>query len=144
MVWAMKFTWVIRCFWKAGLFSVLYSLFYFCCGFITRLFPEAREFYAGWAQTMESIPVLLLFNVIRGALWLLFSLPVLLGATTRRQAYWLMPLVLVIGTAASFLTPTPLIPPMVRVAHVIELGFSMTVVGIFMVWLFLKKTDQVG
>jgi len=28
---------------------------------------------------------------------------------------------------------------MVRVGHFIELGFSMTVVGIFMVWLFLKE-----
>jgi hypothetical protein len=46
---------------------------------------------------------------------------------------------LVTGTAVSFLTPTPLIPPMVRVAHVIELTSSMTVVGVFMVWLFLKK-----
>jgi len=28
---------------------------------------------------------------------------------------------------------------MVRLGHFIELGFSMTVVGIFMAWLFLKE-----
>jgi hypothetical protein len=127
--------------WKIGLFSVLYPLFYYCCGFIPWAFPEVREFYAGWDATRESIPVLLLFNVFRGALWFAFSLPILLGATTRKRAFWLLPLVMVTGTAMSFITPNPYIPPMVRVGHFIELAFSMTVVGVFMVWLFLKEKN---
>jgi hypothetical protein len=125
--------------WKIGLFSVLYPLFYYCCGFIPWVFPEVREFYAGWATTSEPIPVLLLFNVFRGALWFAFSLPILLGTTTRRRAFWLLPLVMVTGTAISFVTPNPYMPPMVRVGHFIELTFSMTVVGVFMVWLFLLE-----
>jgi hypothetical protein len=124
--------------WKIGLFSVLYPPLYLCCGFIPWAFPEVREFYAGWNATRESIPVLLLFNVFRGALWFAFSLPILLGTTTRKRAFWLLPLVMVTGTAISFITPNPYMPPMVRVGHFIELAFSMTVVGIFMVWLFLK------
>ena len=50
--------------WKVLVFCAAYALFYLCCGFITRLFPAAVEFYAGWASTMESFPVLLLFNVL--------------------------------------------------------------------------------
>lgn len=124
--------------WKIGLFVVLYPLFYFCCGFIPWAFPEVRAFYATWALSSEPLPVLLLFNVFRGALWWLFSLPILLGTTTRKQAMWLLPLVLVTGTAASLITPNALMPPIVRLGHAIELGFSMAVVGVFMAWLFLR------
>lgn len=125
--------------WKIGLFMVLYSLFYFCCGFIAWAFPATRELYAGWAGTMETIPVLLLFQVFRGGLWFLFSLPILLGVTTRKQAFWLLPLILVTATALALIVPNASFPAMVRLAHGIELTFSMTVVGIFMVWLFLKE-----
>jgi len=128
--------------WKIGLFAVLYSPFYYRCGFILWSLPGVREFYATWVQTMEPIPVLLLFNVFRGALWFLFSLPILLGATTRKQALWLLPLVLVTGTAVACITPNALMPPIVRLGHFIELGFSMTVVGVFMVWLFLKEKKE--
>ena len=125
--------------WKIGLFVVLYPLFYYCCGFIPWAIPQVRAFYATWALTTEPIPVLLLFNVFRGALWFLFSLPILLGTKSRKQALWLLPLVLVTGTAVACITPNTIMPPIVRLGHFIELGFSMTVVGVFMVWLFVKE-----
>lgn len=128
--------------WKVLMFCVAYPIFYYCCGFITRIFPEVRAFYAGWAATMEPLYILLLFNVFRGALWLLFSLPILLGARTRKVAFWLMPLVLFTGTAVSVITPSAVMPGIVRLAHFIELGFSMIVVGLFMVWLFVKDADE--
>jgi hypothetical protein len=127
--------------WRIGLFCVIYPLFYLCCGFIPWSFPEAREFYASWALTMEPIPVLLLFNVFRAALWFLFTLPLLLGAKTRKQAFWLVPLVLVTGTAGACIAPSAFLPGIVRLAHFIELGFSMSIVGLFMVWLFLKEKN---
>jgi hypothetical protein len=130
--------------WKIGLFCIAYSIFYYCCGFITRIFPEVRAFYAGWAATMEPLPVLLLFNVFRGALWFIFSLPILLGAKTRKQAFWLMPLVLFTGTAVSLIVPSAFLPGIVRLAHFIELTFSMIVVGVFMVWWFVKDKGLVG
>jgi hypothetical protein len=129
---------------KVLLFCVAYPLFYYCCGFITRIFPEVREFYAGWAVTMEPLYILLLFNVFRGALWLLFSLPILMGARNRKVAYWLMPLVLFTGTAIAVITPSAVMPGIVRLAHFIELGFSMIVVGLFMVWLFVKDKATQG
>jgi hypothetical protein len=49
-----------------------------------------------------------------------------------------MPLVLVTGTAVATMIPSALMPSYVRIAHFVELGFSMTVVGIFMVFLFLR------
>ena len=128
-----------RSFWKVAVFVVLYPLFYYCCGFIAWSFPAAREFYSGWAATSEPIPILLLFNVFRGGLWLFFSLPLLLGARTRKQAFRLLPFILVIATAGGLIIPNAAMPAMVRLAHGIELTFSMTIVGIFMVWLFLKE-----
>jgi len=125
--------------WKVAVFVVLYPLFYFCCGFIAWSFPAARELYAGWSVTAEPIPILLLFNVFRGGLWLFFSLPLLLGARTRKQAFWLLPFILVIATAGGLIIPNAAMPAMVRLAHGIELTFSMAIVGIFMVWLFLKE-----
>jgi hypothetical protein len=130
--------------WKIGLFVVLYPLFYYCCGFIPWSFPKVREFYATWALTTEPIPVLLLFNVFRGALWFLFSLPILLGVTTHKQALWLLPLVMMTGTAVACLTPNAMMPPIVRLGHSIELGFSMAVVGVFVAWLFLKEKQGQG
>jgi hypothetical protein len=129
--------------WKIALFLVLYPPFYYFCGFIAWSFSATRVLYAKWVVTMESTWVLLLYNVPRAGLWLLFSVPLLLGVTTRKQAFWLMPVVLVTATALAFITPNPTFPPMVRLAHGIELGLSMTVVGVFMVLLFLKeKTGQ--
>jgi hypothetical protein len=125
--------------WKVAVFVVLYPLFYYCCGFIAWSFPAAREFYSGWAATSEPISILLLFNVFRGGLWLFFSLPLLLGARTRKQAFRLLPFILVIATAGGLIMPNAAMPAMVRLAHGIELTFSMTIVGIFMVWLFLKE-----
>jgi hypothetical protein len=125
--------------WRIGLFCIAYPFFYYCCGFITRIFPKVRAFYAGWATTMEPLYVLLLFNVFRGVLWFIFSLPVLLGVRTRKQAYWLLPLVLFTGTAVSLITPSAFLPGIVRLAHFIELTFSMIVIGLFMVWFFLKE-----
>lgn len=128
-----------RSFWKVAVFVVLYPLFYYCCGFIAWSFPAAREFYSGWAATSEPIPILLLFNVFRGGLWLFFSLPLLLGARTKKQAFRLLPSILVVATAGGLIIPNAVMPAMVRLAHGIELTFSMTIVGIFMVWLFLKE-----
>ena len=125
--------------WKVAVFVVLYPLFYFCCGFIAWSFPATRELYSGWAATSEPIPILLLFNVFRGGLWLFFSLPLLMGARTRKQAFRLLPFILVIATAGGLIMPNAAMPAMVRLAHGIELTFSMTIVGIFMVWLFLKE-----
>ena len=85
--------------------------------------------------------MLLSFNVFRGALWLVFSLPILLGARTRKVALWLMPLMLFNATAMEHMLPSAVLPGMVRLAHFIELGFSMIVVGLFMVWLFIKDRD---
>jgi hypothetical protein len=85
--------------------------------------------------------VLLLFNVLRGGLWLSFSVPLLLGFTSRKQAFRLMPVVLVTATAFAFITPNPTFPPMVRVAHMLELGLSMAVVGMVMVMLFLRDKN---
>jgi len=128
--------------WKVVVFMILYPLFYFCCGFIAWAFPATRELYAGWAATAEPIPLLLLFNVFRGGLWLFFSYPLLLGARTRKLAFWLLPSVLVIATAGSLIIPNAAMPAMVRLAHGIELTFSMAIVGIFMVWFFLREKKQ--
>jgi hypothetical protein len=130
--------------WKIGLFCVAYPLFYYCCGFFTRIFPEVRAFYAGWAMTMEPLYKLLLYNVFRGALWFVSSLPILLGIRTRNQALWLMPLALFAGTAMMMIMPSAFLPGIVRFAHFFELGFSMIVVGLFMVWLFLREKAAQG
>ena len=55
------------------------------------------------------------------------------------SALWLAPLALFTGTAVACILPSAVMPGMVRLGHFIELGFSMTVVGVFMVWLFLKE-----
>ena len=53
-----------------------------------------------------------------------------------------VPLMLFNGTAMEHIMPSAVLPAMVRLAHFIELGFSMIVVGLFMVWLFIKDADE--
>lgn len=130
--------------WKVILFCLIYPPFYFGCGFIPWAFPAVREFYAEWAATSEPMYVLLLFNIIRGGLWLLFSLPLLRGVANRQQAFWLMPLVLFTGTAVAVIVPSAMMPGFIRGPHFIELGFSMIVVGLFMAWLFVKDNKPIG
>jgi hypothetical protein len=125
--------------WRIILFSILYPPFYFMCGFIPWSFPEAREFYAGWAATTEPMYILLLFNIIRGALWIGFSIPLLIGLKSRKHAFILMPVILVTATAVSLMQPSAFLPGIVRFAHSIELTVSMTPIGIFMAWFFIKK-----
>lgn len=124
------------------LFCLLYPIFYYACGFISWSFTEARAFYANWATTAEPTYALLLFNVFRGGLWLGFSAPVLVGVKNKRQAFWLMPAMLFAGTSISVITPSALLPGIVRFAHFIELGISMAVVGLFMAWLFVKPRPK--
>jgi ABC-type sugar transport system permease subunit len=53
--------------------------------------------------------------------------------------------VLVLGILNATTVETSItMPGSVRLAHVIELGFSMAVVGIFMVWLFVKEKAGQG
>lgn len=88
--------------WKTIFFCVAYALIYYAFGFIPWILPEVRQFYASWAITSGPIYMLLLFNVLGGALWFIFSLPILTGVRTKKQAYWLLPLVLVRGVLARF------------------------------------------
>lgn len=69
---------------------------------------------------------------------------ILLGVITRKVAFWLMPLVLFTGTAVATITPSAVMPGIVRLAHFIELGFSMIVVGLFMVWFFVRDKAPQG
>jgi hypothetical protein len=75
----------------------------------------------------------------QGPLMLLSSLPILMGARTRRQAYCLMPLVLVTGTAGSQIPPSPVVSQIVRLLHALEMVIFMSFIGWFMAWLFLKE-----
>jgi hypothetical protein len=128
--------------WRIILFCVLYAPFYYLCGFSTRLYEGVRDFYAAWAMTMEPLYMLLLFNAFRGLLWFVFALPLLTGFTSRKQALLFVPLVLFVGTAVEMIVPQALMPGIVRWAHFIELGFSMILVGLFMVWLMVKEINK--
>ena len=130
--------------WRIVFFCAAYSLIYYAFGFLPwTFFPEVREFYAGWALTTEPIPVLLLFNVFRGLLWFLSSLPILTGVCSRGQACWLLPMMLFCGTAVATIIPSAVMPARVRLAHFIELASSMTLIGLFMVWVFIRPNGKV-
>lgn len=130
--------------WRIILFCVTYPFVYLAFGFIPWAFPAVREFYSEWALTSEPIPVLLLFNVFRGFLWFLSSLPILTGTVARKQAFWMMPLILVCGTALTNIIPSAIMPLEIRIPHIIELGSSMTLIGLYQVWLFVRSGRDVG
>lgn len=142
--------------WKWVFLSGIYVVLYFIFGyFIAWQYPEVREFYSGstdivgfWTHLMNTLstdPVFYLFQFIRGAIWILFAIPLVLMLREDKWKVILM-LVLVFGLlpTTQLLLPNPLMPEIVRTAHLIEVSLSMGIFGGLIGLLFYNPSYSMG
>ncbi|KUO49971.1 MAG: hypothetical protein APF76_05770 [Desulfitibacter sp. BRH_c19] len=127
--------------WKWLLLSGVYVVIYFIFGyFIAWQYPEVRQFYSGstditgiWNHLLHVLntnPEIFLFQFIRGALWILFAIPIVLML---REDKWkvVVILILLLGLlpTTQLMLSNPLMPSVVRIAHLIEVSISMAIFG---------------
>ena len=122
--------------------ALLYVVVYFLFGyFVAWQWAETRLFYSGttaikpffthfW-DLLRTDPIILPFQVLRGALWTALAILIVRMMKARR---WEASLAVALTFAALLssalgLFPNPYMPPMVRQAHFFELSSSMLVFG---------------
>lgn len=118
--------------WIAKLFviAILYVFIYFTFGYFVAWKSEAVRVYYGGndlgsfvahiASVLRSEPLLFLLQVVRGLLWAAIAVPVI---RMMRGKWWEagLAVALLFATASSLLLiPNPLMPPEVRMAHLVE------------------------
>ena len=135
--------------WKTLLMAVIYVVFYFVFGyFIAWQFPALREYYSGsreilsfpvhMQQQFQSDPWLVVFQLIRGAIWA--GMGLIIAAALNRAAAWermvIVGLALSVGLSTLLLVPNPYMPDLVRIGHFPELLLENFFFGVLLVWLF--------
>lgn len=138
--------------WKLALLACVYVALYWTAGyFIAWQNPELRAFYSRpgealpflthTADTFRSEPELFLFQLLRGALWVLCALPVIRGS--RVATGWTALLVGLLFSAPQnvvHILANPLMPAAsVRLSHMIETATSTFVFGLLVVWILSRS-----
>ncbi len=127
---------------------VVWPLIYFFAGyFIAWQFEDIREFYSDTVESGSFASIMIgnftsglyFFQILRGGLWILISIPVLMIANVSvvRKGIILGLLFSVLG-ASQLLLPNPIMPEMVRMAHLLETSTSNFLWG-FVIVLYLGK-----
>ena len=134
---------------KIVLLSVIvWPLIYFLAGYlIAWQFADARVFYSGSTEMNPFLEImkdnfasgLYFFQIIRGILWILIGFLVLNTA----QGSWIhkgiiLGLLFAILGSSGLLIPNPVMPFMVRMAHLVETAPSSFIWGIIIAWTFRK------
>ena len=131
--------WVV----KLAAIAIIYCVLYFGFGFVVAWSnPELRAMYGeGVNQAMFSLYRLILFQVFRSALWVLFALPVIRGT---RGPTWQVALIVGLLYALpmniAHASPNPFMPdPSVRLSHFIETSTSNFIFGLIVTWLVHRR-----
>jgi hypothetical protein len=137
--------------------AVLYVVVYFVFGyFVAWQWEEARLFYSGTTDIkpffthfgdlfLKEDPVIIPFQLLRGALWTALALVIVWMMKGRR---WEASLAVALTFSALLavplgLFPNPYMPPMVRQAHFIEILSSMLLFGGIAGWVLHTGEDEV-
>ena len=118
--------------------SFLYVVLYITAGLL--ILPIIRSWYESQG-TLEQNPALLLpLQIVRGAMYVAFVLPLLRSMNvSRRQASLSMAFVVpLVHGVAGLIPPNPFMPDYVRHAHMFEIGWSNFVLGLLIGFLFWK------
>ena len=141
--------------WKAALIAVIYVILYWSAGYlIAWQNPELRAFYGApgeivpfWKHTLSTLQDgsnLFPFQLLRGLLWMLCTLPIIRGSKV--NVWWTA---LLVGMMLSFpqniahIIANPLIPiASVRLSHLVETASSTFVFGLLVTWLLHRQHNS--
>ncbi len=116
--------------WKIPVLSVFYCILYFLFGLFPMSFPEVKAFYSTWASSSNQL-FLILIQIIRGFFWVLISLPVIkMTKGNKTEKIIILVLLISIVPIIQLILPNPVMPPLVRLAHFIEVFLSNSIFGV--------------
>ncbi len=137
--------------WKkiVGL-SFAYVAIYFTFGyFVAWQFEEVRIFYSGTAedagfigqmkQTLQTRSSILLFQLLRGFLWIIIGLPILLYLKGTKSGKVIACVFLYSLPAVQLIVDNPFMPQQVRIAHLLEVATSNGLFGLLIGWASTRK-----
>ncbi|MCW5514747.1 hypothetical protein [Muriicola sp. Z0-33] len=124
--------------------AVIWPLIYFAFGyFVAWQFEDVRLLYSGTTEMDSFVEImkgnfqsgLYLFQILRGFLWILIGILVLKMARGNKISNGvLLGLLFTILGSSGLLLPNPIMPEMVRIAHLIETSTSDFIWGFIIVW----------
>jgi hypothetical protein len=119
---------------RIGLSSVCYFVLYFVAGMT--IYPFVKPFYD--TQDMSIGAGIVPLQLVRGALYLAFALPLLrtVVATRRQLRYFAAVLFPLLAGVADLLAPNPIMPDWIRPFHIVEIGWSNFAYGWLVAHLF--------
>ena len=120
--------------------SCLYLFLYFTAGMM--IYAQIADFYA--QQHIPPLSALVPLQLVRGALYVAFSYALLNSlALTRRQAAWATGLMFpVLAGVAALMVPNALMPDTVRLWHMLEIGVSNLIFGLWVGYTFAPGLDS--
>lgn len=117
--------------WKVALPALVYPVFYFGFGYIVAWQFEAVRTYYAATTILYNLPILAMIQVVRGAAWVLWGLPIFLMFRSNGRAILYSVLFYSILASIVLLIPSTFMPTPVRLAHLVELASSMALFGLF-------------
>lgn len=128
--------------WRLAVIAVAYLVLYFGAGFIVAWQnPEVRALYGGGVDArVFNMALLVPFQVLRSALWVLCALPVL--STTRGrpwQVALVVGLLLALPMNMTHAIPNSLMADSVRLSHFIETASSNFLFGLVVTGVLLWR-----
>lgn len=139
--------------WKLAVVAFVYLTLYLTFGYyVAWRNPAIQAYYGGTdpgsfggqlANIMRDTPWLPFFQLLRGLLWTLIALPVI---RTMKGAWWETGLAVGLTYAvlmnSGLILPNPIMPPAVRIAHLVETATSNFIFGWVVVWLLHRHTGS--
>ena len=142
--------------WKLGTIALCYLLLYWCAGyFIAWQNPALRAFYGSpgaivpfWEHTRNTLltnPDLFSFQILRGLLWILCTLPIIGGSKLSiGRTTILLGLFLTVPQCLGLLLENPLMPiASVRLSHLMEGLTSNFLFAVIIVWLLHRAHTSI-
>ncbi|HEY6041614.1 MAG TPA: hypothetical protein VIX58_05745, partial [Anaerolineae bacterium] len=137
--------------WKLAVIAFVYLTIYMTFGYyVAWRNPAIQAYYGGTdpgsfggqlANVMRDTPWLPFFQLLRGLLWTIIALPVI---RTMKGAWWETGLAIGLTYAvlmnSGLILPNPIMPPAVRMAHLVETATSNFIFGWVVTWLLLRPT----
>jgi hypothetical protein len=142
--------------WKLVVVAVVYITLYFAAGYyIAWQNPTVRAFYSGtdpgsfitmMVINFQNSPGLFPFQLLRGLLWAMFTLPVIrMSRSNPWETALLVGLLISVPLNIGHIMPNPFIPDAsVRLSHMIETTSSMFVFGLFVSWLLRRRHNSLA
>lgn len=135
--------------------AVIWPLIYFAFGyFVAWQFKDVRLLYSGTTEIDSFVEImkgnfqsgLYLFQIFRGFLWVFIGILVLkMTRGTRISNGILLGLLFTILGSSGLLLPNPIMPEMVRLAHLLETSTSSFIWGFIIAWTLwqpVQKTEM--